>query len=111
MHNRNRVELVEMPSQPLRWHALPEEQVLEKLQTNLRGLSREQVEERLREFGPNTLPERKPPTLFEITLHQFKSPLIYILLIAGVIALAAGDFKDVAFILAVIILNSTIGTI
>jgi len=78
MENPNRVELIEMPGQSIPWHATPEEKVLVKLQTDLRGLSPAQVEERLREFGRNTLPERKPPTLFDIILHQFKSPLIYI---------------------------------
>lgn len=111
MQNSNRAELIEMPNRPIPWHALSEEQTQAKLRTNLRGLSREQVEERLREFGRNTLPERKPPTLLEIVLHQFKSPLIYILLIASVITLATGDIKDTVFILAVIILNTTIGTV
>ena len=54
--------------------------------------------------------ERKPPTLFDIILHQFKSSLIYILLVAGAIVLATGDIKDAVFILAVIVLNASIGT-
>ena len=76
MEDPNRVELIDMPGQPIPWHATPDEKVLVKLQTDLRGLSPAQVEERLREFGRNTLPERKPPTLVDIILHQFKSPLI-----------------------------------
>ncbi len=111
MENLNRIELIEIPGQPIPWHATPEEAVLVKLQTDLRGLSPVQVEERLREFGRNTLPERKPPTLFDIILHQFKSPLIYILLVAGVIALLTGDIKDAVFIVVVIVLNATIGTV
>lgn len=111
MQDSNEVQLVEMPGQPIPWHATPEEAVLVKLQTDLRGLSPAQVEERQREFGRNTLPEHKPPTLFDIILHQFKSPLIYILLVAGAIALAIGDVKDAVFILAVIVLNATIGTV
>jgi magnesium-transporting ATPase (P-type) len=99
-----------MPNQPIPWHATPEEKVRVKLQTNLRGLSQAQVQERLQEFGRNALPERKPPTLFDVILHQFKSPLIYILLAAGLIALLTGDVKDAVFILAVIVLNATIGT-
>jgi Ca2+-transporting ATPase len=104
-------ELIEMPNQPIAWHAIPEDKVFIRLQTNLNGLSLQQVKERLAEFGRNTLPERKPPTLLEIILHQFKSPLIYILLVASVIALLTGDVKDAVFILAVIILNATIGTV
>jgi magnesium-transporting ATPase (P-type) len=111
MQNCNKVQLVEMPKQPIPWHAIPVEEVLVKLQTDLRGLSPAQVKERQCEFGRNTLPERKPPTLFEIILHQFKSPLIYVLLIAGALALVTGDVKDAIFILAVLVLNASIGTV
>jgi magnesium-transporting ATPase (P-type) len=107
----NRVHLTEMPNQPIAWHAIRVDQVQVKLQANLAGLSPQQVQERQMEFGRNTLPERKPPTLLEIVLHQFKSPLIYILLIAGAIALLSGDVKDAIFIFVVILLNATIGTL
>ncbi|NPV77091.1 MAG: HAD-IC family P-type ATPase [Anaerolineae bacterium] len=100
-----------MPNQPIAWHAIPDDKVFNKLQTSLSGLSQEQVEERQLEFGRNILPERKPPTLLDIILHQFKSPLIYILIAASVIALLTGDLKDAIFILVVILLNATIGAI
>ena len=103
------IELVEMPDQPIPWHSTEDEIVFRKLQTSLNGINTQQVAERQMEFGRNTLPERKPPTLLEVILNQFKNPLIYILVAAGVIALAAGDFKDMVFILAVILLNATIG--
>lgn len=110
MAETGRIVLAEMPNQPLPWHALSEEQVKSKLLATFDGLSVQQVQERQMEFGRNTLPERKPPTLLEIILHQFKNPLIYILLIAGAIALLTGDVKDAVFILVVILLNATIGT-
>jgi len=107
----NKIELAEMPNQPLPWHALPDDRVLTKLQARLTGLDQGEVAERLAEFGRNTLPAPQPPTLIAIILHQFKSPLIYILLFAAAIALLTGDLKDALFILAVIVLNATIGTI
>jgi magnesium-transporting ATPase (P-type) len=110
METNGKVQLTEMPNQPIPWHAISEESVTRKLQATRNGLMTQQVQERQLEFGRNTLPERKPPTLFDIILHQFKSPLIYILLVAGAIALATGDVKDAVFILAVILLNATIGT-
>lgn len=111
METNGKVQLTEMPNQPIPWHAIAEDSVTRKLQSTLNGLAPQQVEERQLEFGRNALPERKPPTLFGIILHQFKSPLIYILLVAGAIALATGDVKDAVFILAVILLNATIGTV
>ena len=96
---------------PVMWHSLSEETIFKRLQTSLKGLESEQVAERQQEFGKNTLPTVKPPTLFQVILHQFASPLIYILLVAGVIAIIMDDLKDAIFIFAVILLNASIGTI
>ncbi|MFN9911836.1 MAG: cation-transporting P-type ATPase, partial [Pirellulaceae bacterium] len=59
--------------------------------------------------GPNKLPEQKPPTLGQIALRQFYSPLIYILLVAGVVSIVIGDLKDAGFIAAVLVINAVIG--
>ncbi len=107
----NKVKLAETPNEPIAWHATPDASVLTKLQTRLSGLGPAEVAERLAEFGRNVLPAAEPPTLLEIILHQFKSPLIYILLFAAAIALLTGDVKDAVFILAVVVLNATIGTV
>jgi len=96
---------------PVLWHSLSEETIFKRLQTSLKGLESEQVIERQQEFGKNTLPTGKPPTLFQVILHQFASPLIYILLVAGVIAIIMDDLKDAIFIFAVILLNASIGTV
>jgi P-type Ca2+ transporter type 2C len=111
MLNGKQVQLAEMPNQPIPWHAIEDEQVYRKLHTTLSGLDPQDVVERQAEFGRNTLPARKAPTLLEVILHQFKSPLIYILLVAAAIALLTGDYKDFGFIMAVIVLNATIGTV
>ena len=92
------------------WHALAVNEVFEKLQSGIHGLSAEQVLERQREFGPNALPAKKPPGLGIIFLHQFLSPLIYILLAAGTVALSIGELTDAVFIFAVILLNASLGT-
>ena len=95
---------------PIAWHTLPEESVLQKLQTTPAGLSDQQVAERLTEFGPNTLPVKPPPTLPAVFLHQFLSPLIDILLVAGAVSSLLGEIKDAVFIFVVVLLNATIGT-
>lgn len=102
------IEQAAPPTTP--WHALPEEKVFQKLQATSAGLNAKQVVERQQEFGRNVLPAREPPTLGAILLHQFKSPLIYILLAAGVVSILIGDVKDAIFILIVVVLNAAIGT-
>jgi calcium-translocating P-type ATPase len=95
---------------PIHWHAFTEPELMEKLEASRQGLSDHQVTERQREFGPNTLPVKKPPTLAIIFLHQFLSPLIYILLAAGIVAIVMGDVSDAGFIFGVVLLNATLGT-
>jgi P-type Ca2+ transporter type 2C len=46
------------------------------------GLSNEAAQARLRQYGPNALPERAPTPLWRRFARQFQSPLIYILLFA-----------------------------
>lgn len=92
------------------WHALPEAEVLKRLGVALEGLRDDQVAERRREFGRNVLPSKAPPTLPVIFLHQFLSPLIYVLLAAGVIAVLMGDASDAGFIFGVVLLNAGLGT-
>ncbi len=92
------------------WHSLTKDKLREILDTDLEGLNGEEAERRLQEFGRNTLPAPEPPSLLEVILHQFKSPLIYVLLAAGIVALAMRDFKDAIFIFAVVTLNATIGS-
>jgi len=94
MYTIDKPRLVDTSNQPIGRHAISDEKAYRKLQTNLNGLDPQQVEERRKEFGRNALPARTPPTLLDIILHQFKSPLIYILLVACGIALVTGDYKD-----------------
>lgn len=103
--NKNNFKAVTM------WHSLGKEEVYQKLATSSRGLNPEEAATRLQEYGKNILPTRKPPRLAEIVLHQFKSPLIYILLIAGIISVLLDDLRDAGFIFLVVIINAVIGTL
>jgi Ca2+-transporting ATPase len=73
------------------------------------GLSEADVAERRKTFGYNKLPEEKKRAPLEIYFSQFKSPLIYIICVAGVISLLMGELSDAIIIGAVILLNSVIG--
>jgi Ca2+-transporting ATPase len=46
------------------------------------GLSNDAAQARLRQYGPNALPEKTPTPLWRRFARQFQSPLIYILLFA-----------------------------
>jgi magnesium-transporting ATPase (P-type) len=102
------MELPELPDAP---HTLSTAEALQRLGSSRLGLSRESAAARLEHFGPNSLPVERPPTLAGIFLGQFKSPLIYVLLIAALVSLGLREYTDAGFIFAVLLINAIIGTI
>lgn len=77
----------------------------------MQGLTAEEALKRLEQYGPNILPRAKPTALIFLFLHQFKSPLIYILLAASGVSIAIGQLSDAGFIFAVLIINAIVGTV
>ena len=74
-----------------------------------KGLSTTQVKEGLKKFGENKLKGKKQVSWLKILLWQFRSPLIYILVIAAGITLALGDVIDAGVISAAVVLNTILG--
>ena len=79
--------------------------------TDLTGLSQHEARQRLQRDGRNELPEAETTGLLRIFFSQFKSPFIYILLAATILSLAIGQNINALFIMAVLLLNATIGSI
>jgi len=75
----------------------------------LKGLSSGEAERLLIENGPNVLPERKPPSDLSIFISQVKSPLVYVLIFAGLMTYLTGHTSDTLIILAAILINSLLG--
>ena len=67
------------------------------------------VKERLLLYGPNKLAEEEKINKLKILLHQFTSPLIYILLIAAIVTFFLKEYIDTGVIMAVVLLNAIIG--
>ncbi len=93
------------------WHVKSVEDVLGALESSDRGLSENDAVARIGEYGQNKLPESKPDGIFAVFLRQFKSSLIYILLVACAIVFIVGETTDGFIILAVLIFNAIVGTV
>jgi len=92
------------------WHNLYFKEVVKILRTNIgKGLSEKEVKVCQREFGKNKLPEEKPLSMLRMFLEQFRSPLIYILVIAGIITLILKDYTDAIIIFGAVFLNTIVG--
>lgn len=92
------------------WHNLKVEETRRLLRTSIKkGLSEEEAKTRQREFGKNKLPEEKAFSGLRIFLGQLKSPLIYILIVAGFITLFLKEFTDAIVIFGAVFLNTVVG--
>ena len=95
----------------LAWHTLEAGQVLAHWQVEAPwGLAFDEVQSRHARHGANALPEVPPKPLWRTVVRQFKSPLIYILFVAAVLAVALGHHGDAVVILVVVAVNALIGT-
>ncbi len=93
-----------------RWHSLAWDSIYSLLKTTGKGLNNEEASARLKQFGPNKLPDSAKTTLLRIIVHQVINPLIFILVLAAVASILIGEGGDAVFILLVILINTGLGT-
>lgn len=107
-------EVAPPPAGALRadWHALAPDEALRRSGVDpARGLTAAEVERRRAASGANVLPEPPPRPAWKLFARQFKSPLIYILFVAALLAVALGHRGDAGVILAVVVVNALIGSL
>ncbi len=73
------------------------------------GLSEAEAEQRLRAFGPNVLEAQRRRPDWAIFLGQFRNTLTLLLVAATALSYGLGDIAEGTAILAVILVNATIG--
>jgi Ca2+-transporting ATPase len=93
------------------WHNLTVSEVTESLNSGIQGLTREEAERRLAQFGPNELAEKKKISPFMLWLGQFKDFLIIILLVAVVLSAVLGEVTDAIVIFVIVLFATTLGFI
>lgn len=112
----------------INFETISDSEVLKALNSDIeQGLTSIEAKERLEKFGPNKLEEKKKKSWIRIFFEQMANPMIYVLFGAVAITIGVsiyetikhgafdflnvGDWPDIIIILAVIILNSIIGTV
>jgi Ca2+-transporting ATPase len=94
------------------WHHLPEAEVVEFLGTALdKGLDTFDVGHRQKQFGSNTITQKKGKSPLVLFLLQFHQPLVYILLAAAVVTSLLREWVDSGVIFGVVLVNAVIGFI
>jgi len=87
------------------------QQLLERYETRETGLTEEEAQNRLSQYGPNTLTAEKPKSLFIVFCGQFRDLLVLILMVAAFISWISGSGESTFVIVAVIFLNAILGTV
>ena len=92
------------------WHSLSMADIVERLDVDINfGIFEKDVLGRISKYGSNELVKDKRTTNLKIFLGQFKSPLIYILVIAFIVTILLSDYLDAAVIAFSISLNTVLG--
>jgi len=93
------------------FYCLDSEDVLNSVNSSKTGLTSAEAKKRLAKNGPNVLLTEKPYSRLKVFISQFKNPLIYILILAGLASFFVGEKIDAQVITLAILINVTIGFI
>ena len=97
----------DLPDAP---HALPADEVLAALEVSVgTGLGDEEVSRRTKAFGANTIVARRPVSALDVLVHQFQSPVVYLLAAAAALAFYFGEIEEGGAIVVVLAINALIG--
>jgi len=94
-----------------KWHTLSSKEIFEILKMSSEGLTADEANNRLKEYGHNELATKKATPTIVIFLRQFLNPLVYILIAASIVKFIVGGIMDGGVILAVIMIMAVIGFI
>ena len=91
------------------WHALSAAEALHRLESAPGGLAPEEALQRSARYGPNEFAQQDGPSLWALVARQFKSLLVWLLLVAAGVSGVLGEWVDCAVIATILILNAGIG--
>lgn len=98
----------------MKTYQLSAEEVVQAQHSRLSGLTANEADQRLKQYGPNQLKQAEKITLLQRFWQQLKDPMLIILLVAaavsGVTSLMQNEgMADVIIILVVVLLNAVLG--
>lgn len=93
------------------WHSFSAKDVLKILSSSPRGLTSGEADLRLEKYGKNAFEHSRKFWFLKLLLRQVRSPLVFILLIAGLVTLFLGAYTDSAVIFIAVFINTIIGIV
>ena len=93
------------------WHSMGIEDVLKKLNTTEEGLSDEEAEKRIKEYGYNELRNKKRKSTFELVWKEITDPMILILIGASLLSFILKEWVEGFVILFIVFVNTIISVV
>jgi len=100
------------------WHSKSREEIFSQLETDEQGLSSEEAESRLEEYGENRIEDDESTSMLSIFISQFQDNLIYLLMLAGLLSIAVGflpgqepKYTETGIIFLILFANGVFGFI
>ena len=88
---------------------IPIPELLKKLQVTNSGLTTNEANDRLKDYGANRLKPQRRSDAFTLFIAQFKSPIILILLFATILSIFLHNLVDASIILVIVIISGLLG--
>ena len=95
----------------LAWHALNGEDVLHQLNAQPLGLSTQEAEARLAQYGRNELNEKPRPSFFQLVIAQLNNFVVILLIVASIVSALLGDWVEAGAIMLIVVLNAILGVV
>ena len=94
-----------------KYYAMTQEEIFQKYQTSLNGLTSKEAEKRILKHGKNELPRKKPDSVLKIFISELLDPIIMLLVVAIIASLSVGEYVDAIAISLIITIDLIMGTV
>ena len=92
------------------WWSFSIEDISQKLKTDIKsGLIASEAESRLKQSGPNQLPEQKKFSILGLLLNQFSNFIVWVLIGTLIVAGILGEWVDSLSIGLIVLFNTIVG--
>lgn len=95
----------------MEWYRILKDDLFEKTNSKMTGLSSQEAKERYWKDGKNALPKKKTDSLFKIFIRQIMDPIVLLLIVTVVFSFLIHEIVDAIAIIFIIVIDLIMGTI
>ncbi len=102
---KNQLSGISVSNQLIEVSQLKYQDVLDNLKTSLLGLTNEEAEIRLENYGPNVVVKEKTSTWIKLIIDAVLNPLVILLSVIGIVSILTRDYETAIIIFIMVLLG------